>query len=157
MKNKAISWLLLLVLNLIAAFSAYWYFEYKAQETALAMRRESFTVLAEALDRSNIGYWEWDFGDDTLTWSLGLFGVFGVPEQSRPTYANWLELIHLEDRAMTNRVHLKAAATGEGYIMSYRVKDGSGGLRGIVESAAVDHHRQVMAGVCREISLAQGF
>jgi PAS domain S-box-containing protein len=66
-----------------------------------AQRRieESERMLAHAQRLSRIGSWERDLRTGELTWSDGLYEIFGLgPDEFEPTYETFLERIHDHDR-----------------------------------------------------------
>jgi diguanylate cyclase (GGDEF)-like protein/PAS domain S-box-containing protein len=67
------------------------------QTTLLARDRER---LAEAQRIAHIGSWEWDVGPDVLTWSEELSRIFGVDPGFEPSYDDYINRIHDDDREM---------------------------------------------------------
>ena len=83
--------------------------ERKLAEDAL---RKSETNLAAAQRRAKIGNWELDLATQTGTWSAEMFRLFGrEPSLGTPTFAEFVEMIHPEDRESFR--HNFAHATAE--------------------------------------------
>jgi PAS domain S-box-containing protein len=61
----------------------------------------SFERLQTAVDASGVGTWDYDLVSDTLTWSPRCKELFGVPADQQVTYADFVELVHPDDRAAT--------------------------------------------------------
>jgi PAS domain S-box-containing protein len=61
----------------------------------------SFERLQTAVDASGVGTWDYDLVADILTWSPRCKELFGVPADQNVTYANFVELVHPDDRAAT--------------------------------------------------------
>ncbi len=60
---------------------------------------ESERMLAHAQRLSRMGSWERDLRTGKVTWSDGLYEIFGLqPDQFEPTYESFLERIHGRDR-----------------------------------------------------------
>ena len=61
----------------------------------------SFERLQTAVDASGVGTWDYDLVADTLAWSPRCKELFGVPADQSVTYADFVELVHPEDRTAT--------------------------------------------------------
>ena len=68
--------------------------------------------LVEAQAVGNVGSWETDLQDMTLTWSEQTYRIFEVdPASFQPSYARFLELIHVEDREKVDAALASSIAT----------------------------------------------
>ncbi|MDP9239369.1 MAG: PAS domain S-box protein, partial [Actinomycetota bacterium] len=57
--------------------------------------------LAESQWVAHLGSWLWDVATETLTWSDGLYRIFGlIPQELTPTFGELLARVHADDRAM---------------------------------------------------------
>ena len=74
--------------------------ERRAAEEAL---RESEFFFRESQRVGSIGSYRANFSADNWTASEVLYGIFGIDENYPRTLASWSELIHPDDREMTNR------------------------------------------------------
>lgn len=62
--------------------------------------RESAQRLQMALTAAQAGAWSWDIRSGALDWSAEMYVLFGrSPTLGPPSYAEWLEALHPDDRA----------------------------------------------------------
>ena len=61
----------------------------------------SFERLQTAVDAAGVGTWDYDLVADTLAWSPRCKEIFGVPLENEVTYADFVALVHPDDRATT--------------------------------------------------------
>ena len=90
--------------------------------------QKSEAALVEAQAISNIGSWAFDIQTQKITWSKELFNIFGVdPNQPEPNFADYLQMIHPDDRALLQQNLEQATINGKGYTIDYRIiqPDGS--------------------------------
>ncbi|NUR82093.1 MAG: PAS domain-containing protein, partial [Dermatophilaceae bacterium] len=63
-------------------------------------QRKLLDQLAEAQRIAKIGSWEWDVGNDRVSWSDELYRIYGMDRSDlAPTYEGFLARIHPDDRA----------------------------------------------------------
>lgn len=101
----------------------------------LAERRRAEAVLTGiqeqlqlALSASRIGTWNWQMGESEVVWSSQAGALFGLSPESTPaTLADYLELVHPDDREATKARVMRAIKEGEPIDMEHRViwPDGS--------------------------------
>ncbi len=83
--------------------------ERRAGEFALR-KRERQLLDTQAL--AGLGSWEWDVGQDRVTWTDELFHIYGLdPQRFEATFDAYLALIHPEDRERVRRT-VETAYTG---------------------------------------------
>jgi PAS domain-containing protein len=71
--------------------------EHKRVEADL---RRSRALLAEAEHLARIGSWEWDIGQNHVSWSNGLFEIYGIdPARFDHRYQPGSQRVHPDDRA----------------------------------------------------------
>jgi PAS domain S-box-containing protein len=76
-------------------------------------QRKLLDQLAEAQAIARIGSWEWDVGNDRVSWSDQLYRIYGMDRSElAPTYEGFLARIHPDDRAHVADV-VGAAITSE--------------------------------------------
>ena len=124
-------------------------------------------LLAKATDRSHrfgnaeqlagVGSFVWDIGEDSLTWSEGLFHVFGVePDQFAGTWTAFLELVHPDDRDLVSTTVREAVASGGRWQLDERIlrPDGSERVIATTGTAIADDDGSVVRvqGVCHDIT-----
>ncbi len=90
--------------------------------------QKSESDLVEAQAIAHIGNWTFDIQSEKITWSRELFHIFGLdPNQPEPNFANYMQSIHPDDRALLQQCVEQAIINGKGYIIDYRIiqPDGS--------------------------------
>jgi len=90
-------------------------------EKAYNSLKESETGLAEAQKMAHIGNWEWDIETDKAYWSEEMYRIFGRdPQESAPSYYEYLGCIHPDDRDYYRNA-LKKAAKKDLFVIDYRI------------------------------------
>lgn len=76
--------------------------ERKEAEAALLRSQERLALAQEA---ASVGTYDWDVGENAITWSSEMFRLYGIDPKTAPEdiYAAWLERIHPEDRERADR------------------------------------------------------
>jgi PAS domain S-box-containing protein len=101
--------------------------ERKSAEQAL---REQRTLLAEAQKLAGLGCWEWDPGSGRLTWSDELYRIYGVePSTYHPSFENYLERVHAEDRPAVLKLVTASLNDGRGFTFDERILRPDGAVR----------------------------
>src|ERR1700742_2446470 len=83
---------------------------------------------ADAQALAHVGSWEFSLLEDGAAWSDELCRIFGQPVGSRPTFDEFIALIHPEDRARV-RHDLGGVASGDVCDSSFRIIRPSGEIR----------------------------
>src|ERR1700685_353992 len=79
-----------------------------SQDTAQEFFPNTATVRA-GLESARIGVWSWDAAANTLTWSINLESLHGLPPKSfNGTLAGFLDNIHGDDRANVEALLMEA-------------------------------------------------
>jgi len=104
----------------------------KAQD-ALAV---SEALLRRAQEVAVIGSWCLDIPGGTLSWSDGVYDIFGLPRGTQMNYEKFLDLVHQDDLEYVDR-SWKAALTGGAYDIEHRIIV-NGALKWVREKAEVD-------------------
>jgi len=84
--------------------------------------------LADAQRIAQIGNWDLDVADDTVTWSDELYRIFDLdPGTETPSVVALLERIHPEDGERVEQLGARVRETGEAYTHQYRIvlRDGT--------------------------------
>ena len=98
----------------------------RKQAEELLQKSESDLIEAQAI--AHIGNWAFDIQSEKITWSKELFYMFGLdPNQPEPIFANYLQRIHPDDRALMQQCIEQARINGKTYKIDYRAiqPDGS--------------------------------
>lgn len=84
-----------------------------------------------AIESAQLGLWTWDLVADRVQGWGHFHEQFGLPEGAEPSYAEFLECLHPEDRALTDRRVRELLAQGDEIQLEYRVARPEGGWRWI--------------------------
>lgn len=88
---------------------------------------------------ADLGSWEWDIPQDRITWTEGLYRIFGqTPETFEATYEAYLECIHPDDREMVHRTVEQAFEQRRPYSMDHRLVRPGGAVRWVHSSGDVE-------------------
>jgi PAS domain S-box-containing protein len=123
------------------------------EATLTASRRQ----LVEAQQLSRTGSWEWDVATGTVWWSDELFRIYGLePGSITPSYEDFLERVHPEDRESVDARNRRAFEDRESFEDVKRVvrADGSEILMRTQGDVVCDEAgRPVrMIGVCEDVT-----
>ena len=92
--------------------------------------REQRALLAEAQKVAGLGSWEWDPDTGRVSWSGELYRIFGVaPEEVAPSFENYLERVHPEDRQQSGAMVARALMDSRGFSMQERIVRPGGEVR----------------------------
>jgi PAS domain S-box-containing protein len=125
-------------------------------DKASVREASKFQALGEALERTNVAYWEWDPQTDEMKWSTYLWRIFGVTPDRQETREFWSRLIVDEDRERMLETIRHAAQDKASYVTHYRVNSDSGESFDILETAAWDPGRNVVIALCVRTNLKEG-
>lgn len=92
--------------------------------------RQSRALLAEAEQIAHMGSWEWDVEQNSVTWSEGMYRVYGLrPGQFDASLEAFLERVHPEDRQHTGKVVERAYVAQEPFEFFHRIVRPDGEVR----------------------------
>jgi two-component system cell cycle sensor histidine kinase PleC len=78
--------------------------------------------LLEAQSIAHIGSWQWDLSADTLTWSDEMYRIYGVePKEFDPTTDSVRDMIHPDDRQMTQERSRRNRDEGKPFSYEFRI------------------------------------
>lgn len=128
--------------------------ERKHVEQALLL---SESRLEEAQRLAHLGSWTWDLATRTLSWSDELCRIYGVPPAYHcPTYEDFLDRVHPEDRAAMEALIAQAMLDRKPLSHETRIVRPDGEVRTIFDQSEVlvDGHDRVtgMAGASLDIT-----
>ena len=75
------------------------------------------------------GLWECDLSDDSLTWSGGVFDIFGLPRGARVSRSDVLPLYCEESRAAMERLRAHSIKHRRGFTLDVEINAATGGRR----------------------------
>ena len=123
----------------------------RAQE-ALAMREAD---LKRAQDVAVIGGWNLDLSTNHLSWTEGVYEIFGIPRGIRLDYQMFLSAVHPDDVEYVNRCW-NDALKGAGYDIEHRIV-ADGAVKWVREKAQVEFSEDGVAlrgsGIVQDITL----
>ncbi|MBV5319289.1 MAG: PAS domain S-box protein, partial [Desulfobulbaceae bacterium] len=109
----------------------------KRAEMALQKSEEN---LVEAQKIARIGRWEHDMTTNSLTWSDEIFSLLEIDRQSFvPSYENFLEFVHPEDRALVDRSYRASVASKTGYDVEHRLLMDDGRIKWVNEIGRTEY------------------
>lgn len=102
-------------------------------------RLSAHDALSEEAQRiAGVGIWHYDYALDEVRWSKELFRIFGVsPDTFRPTFENFLECVHPDDREAMRAADRDSATTGEPMSFEHRIVRPDGEVRYVHEQAQI--------------------
>jgi CHASE2 domain-containing sensor protein/nitrogen-specific signal transduction histidine kinase len=102
--------------------------------------RKRETDLRAAQERAKLGSWELDLARQTGSWSAEMFRLFNCdPARGAPTFAEFLEMVHPDDRHLIEEGLTRAVQTGNSVTQEFR----SNPLRGPLQHFnAIVHPRK---------------
>jgi diguanylate cyclase (GGDEF)-like protein/PAS domain S-box-containing protein len=103
------------------------------------------------------GSFKWDIADDHITWSPGLYRLFGLrPEEFPATLNGYLERVHPDDRDERRQAIAALVETGGSAISEHRILRPNGEVRWIATRLEVLSNREgspdSVVGACRDIT-----
>jgi PAS domain S-box-containing protein len=92
------------------------------REHAERRSRVSEERLNLALEAADVGAWEWRAADDRVSWSEKSKELFGHQNPGEPTLAEFLSVVHPEDRPSLEETIYQSLAQGTSYEREFRVQ-----------------------------------
>jgi diguanylate cyclase (GGDEF)-like protein/PAS domain S-box-containing protein len=107
----------------------------KQADQALRSREEGLRLAQQV---GNVGSWELDLVDETLSWSEQMYRIIGQdPQRFVLGRASWLDLVHPDDRPRLLATFEDAVAGRRPYTIDHRIQLPDGSLRYVHERAEV--------------------
>lgn len=99
------------------------------------MINDNYKKQLESMQKlAHIGVWEYNLKEKSLTWSSEIYNIFEFNvDNFEPTYENFLNLIHPEDRQSVNAAYLRSLKTKEPYDISHRLLMNDGRVKYVNE------------------------
>jgi diguanylate cyclase (GGDEF)-like protein/PAS domain S-box-containing protein len=96
--------------------------------------QHSRDLLNEAERMGHLGSWELDLVSGELMWSDEVYRIFELdPAQFRPSYENFLNAIHPEDRDKVNHAYTKSLEDRQAYDIEHRLQMADGRIKWVRE------------------------
>jgi len=115
--------------------------------------------LREAQELTNVGSWEWDLSEQTITWSPEMFRLLDTDpvDGELVSFEAYLARIHPDDHQVVRDVIVQAVRTGEGFVFDFRLNRPDGQLqwlqsRGRVERDETGTQSTRMLGTTQDIT-----
>lgn len=88
----------------------------------LIPRDDNAAIMEQLQQDAGVGTWEWDLDKDQLSWSQGVYEMFGLdPNRFEASYEAYLSVVHPDDREPVDR-HVNASMeNSEPYEIEYRI------------------------------------
>jgi len=103
--------------------------------------RESENNLKDAQKIAKLGYWKLDITTNKLTWSDEIYRIFGFkPQEFSPTYNDFLEKVHPEDRDKVNEAYLSSLKNKVPYKIEHRILLATGEIKYLLEKCKTDYN-----------------
>ena len=105
--------------------------EYKLAQLELLHNQE---LLNEAQRLGQLGSWELDLVGGELKWSDEVYRIFELdPAQFSPSYENFLDVIHPDDREMVNQAYTQSLENRQPYDIVHRLRFADGRIKWLRE------------------------
>jgi len=100
--------------------------------------RDSRARLTEAEHVAQIGSWEWDIAQDRVSWSDGLFHIYGLtPQEFDPTLDGGERRVYPDDRRLVRDTIQRALVVRSPFTLEYRAVRADGRVRTLRNRAEV--------------------
>jgi PAS domain S-box-containing protein len=125
------------------------------RETEAALRQGE-EQLRLALAASDLGHWQWDAKLDTLDFAPRTNDIFGIPQDRRITFTEFLNIVHPDDRDHVAEQVNRSVEQRAPYEIEYRVRKPSGAIRWVSARGSAfytpDGAPERMIGVVQDIT-----
>lgn len=103
------------------------------KQAALELQRNQ-ELLNEAERLGKLGSWELDLADGVLRWSEEVYRIFEIdPTQFAPSYENFLNMIHPDDRDGVNHAYQQSLQDQQPYHIEHRLLFADGRIKWVRE------------------------
>lgn len=84
-------------------------------------------AVRQALGRNRAGWWECDLAKNALTWTSGVYEIFGLPPDAAITRSEAVGLYTEGSRSAMERLRSYSIAHGGAFVLDAEVRPASGG------------------------------
>ena len=114
-------------------------------------------MLSDAEQIAHMGSFEWNIPANTLTWSDGLYRIYGLqPQEFEATFEAFLNRVHPDDRERVKRTVEEAYSDAKPFSMEERIVRPDGAVRVLLSKAEVikDEKGELtrIVGICQDIT-----
>ncbi len=110
--------------------------EHKRSQLELQRNQD---LLNEAQRLGQLGSWELNLISGELRWSDEVYRIFELdPKQFAPSYENFLNVIHPDDRDRVNRAYTQSLADRQEYDIEHRLRMADGRIKWVREHCSSD-------------------
>lgn len=86
---------------------------------------------------AHIGLWEFDLTTKTLSWSSEIYNIFEMDKNSFiPTYENFFNKIHTDDREKVNEAYFNSIKEQKDYSIIHRLQMLDGRIKWVKEACS---------------------
>ena len=94
-------------------------------ENALKASEERYRLAQTA---TGVGIWDWDIQNDQIVWDDSCWTMLGhEPQDTLLCYRDWQSRLHPEDAAPAEQEVYRQLATGQGFVVEFRLRTADGG------------------------------
>ena len=119
-------------------------------------KKQKERILKKSQQIANLGSWELDLKNNSLSWSEEIYRIFGLnPQEFEATYESFLEIIHPEDREeVDNAYNSSIEENKDEYEIEHRIiKQNSGEIRYVKEKC--EHIKNDNGEIVRSLGIVQ--
>ena len=146
-------WIYMLILSVVGMAMTTYVNEINQNEFSL-QEKETHLRLSQA--GGGIGTWEADLVNNTQLWSESCFALLGLPAMSKPTWEDFLAIVHPEDRQRVidaTQSHIESDTT---YDVEYRAIAADGNIHWIRSAGQVERDANgkpsMMRGIAQDVT-----
>ncbi|GAA4326014.1 sensor histidine kinase [Flaviaesturariibacter amylovorans] len=104
--------------------------EVAERQKAEAQLRLTVQQLNEAQEIARMGHWQWDIRTNSVSWSEGMYKVYGVPAQGGGlSYEAFLDKVHPDDRIFVDEAIRQAFGTKKFQPFTHRILQPDGSVK----------------------------
>lgn len=126
---------------------------------AMELLRESEARPKSAERMTHVGHWTWNLKTNRMSWSEEIFRIMGQPNDYKPRYEAYLEMVASCDREQLETWVRDCLREERGSFIEYRIVRPGGDVRTVVCASEVllddDGSLELMFGACQDVTDAR--
>jgi PAS domain-containing protein len=83
-------------------------------------------AVRQALGHNQAGWWECDLTNERITWTAGIYEIFGLPQGAAVTRAEAVSLYSEDSHALMEKLRSYSIAQRQGFVADARIRPASG-------------------------------